>query len=75
SASTAWNGATLHLHYAAEVKEKFPEVAAMLDSYKMPPAVLSEAGYELSVKDTPVEEYAANWVANNQDVVLEWLTN
>ncbi len=75
SASTAWKGATLHLHYAAEVREKFPEVAAMLDNYKMPPAVLSEAGYELSVKDVPVEEYAANWVANNQDVVLSWLTN
>ncbi|MEM6616701.1 MAG: glycine betaine ABC transporter substrate-binding protein [Pseudomonadota bacterium] len=75
SASTAWKGAQLHLHYAAEVRENFPEVAAMLDNYKMPPAVLSEAGYELSVKDVPVEEYAANWVANNQDVVLSWLTN
>ncbi|MEM6677119.1 MAG: glycine betaine ABC transporter substrate-binding protein [Pseudomonadota bacterium] len=74
-ASTAWKGATLHLHYAAEVREKFPEVAAMLDNYSMPPAVLSEAGYALSVQDVDVETYARDWVANNEDVVLGWLTN
>lgn len=74
-ASTAWKGATLHLHYAASVRENFPEVAAMLDAYSMPPEVLSEAGYALSVEDQDVEDYAKNWVAENQDVVLEWLTN
>lgn len=73
-ASTAWNGAKLHLHYAANIRENFPEVAAMLDNYSMPPAVLSEAGYELSVNDVPVEEFAQNWVDNNEDVVLKWLT-
>lgn len=75
SASTAWKGATLHLHYAASVREDFPEVAAMLDAYQIPPEVLSEAGYALSVQDQDVEEYARNWVDENQDVVLEWLTN
>ncbi|MEL6679171.1 MAG: glycine betaine ABC transporter substrate-binding protein [Pseudomonadota bacterium] len=73
-ASTAWNGAKLHLHYAAEVQENFPEVAAMLDNYAMPPEVLSQAGYELSVNDVPVETFAADWVAANEDVVLGWLT-
>ncbi|MEM6478100.1 MAG: glycine betaine ABC transporter substrate-binding protein [Pseudomonadota bacterium] len=73
-ASTAWNGAKLHLHYAANVRDNFPEVAAMLDNYAIPPAVLSEAGFELSVNDTPVEEYAQTWVDNNEDVVLGWLT-
>ena len=73
-ASTAWKGATLHLHYAAEVRDKFPEVAAMLDNYKMPPEVLSRAGYALSVEDQDVEEFAREWVDNNEDVVLEWLT-
>ncbi|MEM7721362.1 MAG: glycine betaine ABC transporter substrate-binding protein [Pseudomonadota bacterium] len=73
-ASTAWNGARLHLHYAANIRENYPEVAAMLDNYSMPPEVLSEAGYALSVEDIPVEEFAADWVANNQDVVVGWLT-
>ena len=74
-ASTAWKGATLHLHYAALVRENFPEVAAMFDNYSMPPAVLSEAGYALSVEDIDVETFARDWVANNEDVVLGWLTN
>jgi glycine betaine/proline transport system substrate-binding protein len=73
-ASTAWDGAKLHLHYAASVSEDFPEVAAMLDNYEMPPIVLSEAGYELSVNDVDVETYARNWVDENEDVVLGWLT-
>ncbi len=73
-ASTAWNGAKLHLHYAASVREEYPEVAAMLDNYSMPPEVLSQAGYELSVNDVDVETFARDWVANNEDVVLGWLT-
>ena len=31
-ASTAWNGATLHLHYAKELEERFPEVAALFQN-------------------------------------------
>ncbi|RED18850.1 ABC transporter substrate-binding protein [Pontivivens insulae] len=73
-ASTAWNGAKLHLHYAANIRENYPEVAAMLDNYSMPPEVLSEAGFELSVNDVPVEQFAADWVAANEDIVLGWLT-
>ncbi|MEM9699396.1 MAG: glycine betaine ABC transporter substrate-binding protein [Pseudomonadota bacterium] len=73
-ASTAWKGAQLHLHYAAAVRENYPEVADMLDNYAIPPLVLSEAGFELSVNDVPVEEYARQWVDNNEDVVLSWLT-
>lgn len=75
SASTAWKGATLHLHYAASIRDKFPEVAAMLDNYKMPPEVLSQAGYALSVEDQDVEEFAKDWVAKNEETVLGWLTN
>ena len=73
-ASTAWNGAKLHLHYASSVRENFPEVADMLDNYAMPPEVLSQAGYELSVNDIPVETFARDWIAANEDVILSWLT-
>lgn len=75
SASTAWKGATLHLHYAANIRENHPEVATMLDNYKMPPEVLSQAGYALSVENEDVEEFAKNWVAENQNIVLSWLAN
>lgn len=75
SASTAWRGATLHLHYAAEVKENFPEVAALFDAYEMPPETLSAMGLELTLNDVDPEDFAAQWIAENEDVVLEWLTN
>ncbi|MBV6658280.1 MAG: amino acid-binding protein [Devosiaceae bacterium] len=74
-ASTAWKGATLHLHYAANIRENFPEVAAMLDAYQMPSAALSDMGFALSVQGEDAADYAARWVAENEDVVLEWLTN
>jgi glycine betaine/proline transport system substrate-binding protein len=74
-ASTAWNGATLHLHYAANVQENYPEVAAFFEAYAMPSEVLSTMGLELSLNDVSPEDFAADWIANNEDLVLEWLTN
>lgn len=73
-ASTAWSGARLHLHYAASLHQDFPEVAAMLDSYSMPPKVMSQAGFEMSVNGMDAETFAKNWVAENEDVILGWLT-
>jgi len=74
-ASTAWNGATLHLHYAAEVAENYPEVAAFFEAYSMPGEALSAMGLELSLNDMAPEDFAAQWIAENEDVVIGWLTN
>ncbi|MBO6637834.1 MAG: amino acid-binding protein [Roseitalea sp.] len=74
-ASTAWKGATLHLHYAASVRENHPDVAAMLDAYKMPAEWLSDMGFELTLNDMDAADYARQWVDKNEEVVLEWLTN
>ena len=73
-ASTAWKGATLHLHYAANIRDNFPEVAAMLDAYEMPSEALSEMGYALTLKDMDPAAFARQWVDENEDVVLGWLT-
>ena len=73
-AASAWNGAKLHLHYAASLQEDYPEVAAMLDNYSMPPATLSQAGYEMSINGMDAETFARNWVDANEDVILGWLT-
>jgi len=74
-ASTAWNGATLHLHYAAEVRENFPEVADFFDAYEMPAEVLSTMGLDLTINDVDPADFASAWIAENEDVVLGWLTN
>ena len=74
-ASTAWKGATLHLHYAASIRDDFPEVAAMLDAYQMPAEHISDMGFALSVQGEDAADYAQRWVVENEDVVLGWLTN
>jgi len=74
-ASTAWKGATLHLHYAAEVQENYPEVAAFFDAYEMPAETLSTMGLELTLNDVDPADFASAWIAENEDIVLGWLTN
>ncbi|MEM8813350.1 MAG: glycine betaine ABC transporter substrate-binding protein [Pseudomonadota bacterium] len=74
-ASTAWNGATLHLHYAKELEEKFPEVARLFANYKMDGEVLSAMGKALAVDNVEAADFAKDWVAANEDIVLGWLSN
>ncbi|MEO1469884.1 MAG: glycine betaine ABC transporter substrate-binding protein [Pseudomonadota bacterium] len=74
TASTAWNGATLHLHYAKSLEESHPEVAALFQNYQMPAEALSAMGKALAVDDEDPEAFAKAWVAENEDLVLDWLT-
>ena len=74
-ASTAWNGATLHLHYAKELEENFPEVATLYANYQMDGAALSAMGKALAVDGQEAADFAKEWVAANEDKVLGWLTN
>lgn len=73
-ASTAWKGATLHLHYAKALEETHPEVAALLSAYEIPGEALSEMGKALAVEGRDPAEFAREWVAANEDIVLGWLT-
>src|SRR6056297_451648 len=74
-ASTAWNGATLHLHYAKELEETYPEVASLFQNYQMDGAALSAMGKALAVDGEEAADFAREWVAANEDTVIEWLTN
>ena len=75
NASSAWNGATLHLHYAKELEESHPQVAALFKAYKMQPEDLSAMGKALAVDGEDAGDFAKKWVADNQDTVLDWLSN
>ncbi len=74
-ASTAWNGATLHLHYAKMLEEKYPTVAALFAAYQMKPEDLSAMGKALAVDGQDPADFAASWVAANEETVLNWLSN
>ena len=73
-ASTAWKGATLHLHYAKELQESYPEVAALFEAYDMPAEALSAMGKALAVDGEDPATFARAWAAENEDLVLNWLT-
>jgi glycine betaine/proline transport system substrate-binding protein len=75
SASTAWNGATLHLHYAKELEEAYPEVASLFANFQLQGSDLSEMGKALAVDGVEATDYARQWVADNEDTVINWLTN
>lgn len=75
SASTAWNGATLHLHYAKELEEAYPEVASLFQNYQMSGDDLSAMGKALAVDGVEAADFARQWVAENEDTVINWLTN
>lgn len=74
-ASTAWNGATLHLHYAKELEETYPEVASLFQNYQMDADSLSAMGKALALDGREAADFAAEWVAANEDTVIQWLTN
>lgn len=74
-AAVAWNGATLHLHYAKELEETYPEVASLFQNYQMSGDALSAMGKALAVDGQEAADFAREWVAANEDKVIEWLTN
>ncbi|QMU59654.1 MAG: amino acid-binding protein [Boseongicola sp.] len=74
-ASTAWNGATLHLHFAKELEESHPEVAALFANFQMDGQSLSAMGKALAVDGREAADFAKEWVDANEDTVLNWLTN
>ncbi|MEL6217904.1 MAG: glycine betaine ABC transporter substrate-binding protein [Pseudomonadota bacterium] len=74
SAGSAWNGATLHLHYAKGLEESHPEVAAMLQGFQLDGATLSAMGKALAVDDQDPADFAKEWVAANEDVIINWMT-
>lgn len=74
-ASTAWNGATLHLHYAKSLEEDHPEVAALFAAYQMQAEDLSAMGKALAVDGQDAADFAKDWVAANEETVLNWLSN
>lgn len=73
-ASTAWNGATLHLHYAKELEETQPLVAQLFKNFQLDGDVLSAMGKALAVDGQDPADFAKEWVAANEDVVLGWLS-
>ncbi|MDH3667502.1 MAG: amino acid-binding protein [Paracoccaceae bacterium] len=73
-AGVAWDLAYLHVHYAKALEESHPDVANLLANVKLDTDTVSQMTYALVVEKQDPAEFAKNWVAENEDTVLEWLS-
>ena len=73
-AGMAWDTAYLHLHYAKTIEDSYPEVATLFKNMKLDTDIVSAMTYALVIDKKDPEEYANEWVAANEDMVLGWLT-
>ena len=69
----AWDLAYLYIHYAASLKKKYPEVAAMLDGVKFDTDLVSAMTYALVVDKKDANDYAKEWVKENASLVDSWM--
>jgi glycine betaine/proline transport system substrate-binding protein len=73
-AGVAWDLAYLHIHYAKALEESNPDVASLLANVKLDTDTVSKMTYALVVEKQDPTEFAKNWVAANEDLVLDWLS-
>lgn len=73
-AGVAWDLAYLHVHYAKELEDSYPEVAKLLGNVKLNTDQVSAMTYALVIDGTEPMAYAEQWVADNEDAVLGWMT-
>ncbi|MEL6232995.1 MAG: glycine betaine ABC transporter substrate-binding protein [Pseudomonadota bacterium] len=74
SAAMAWDTAYLHLHYAAEIDDSYPEVASLFKNMDLTTDEVSAMTYALVIDKKDPVAYAKEWVAENEDRVLGWMS-
>ncbi len=73
-AGVAWDTAYLHVYYATELEDSFPEVASLFSSVELTVDHVSEMTYAVVVDKEDNAEFAKRWVAENEDLVISWLS-
>lgn len=73
-AGVAWDTASLHVHYAKELEDSFPEVATMLSNVSFDTDTISEMTFALVIDKQDPLAFAEGWVAANEDAVLGWMS-
>ncbi len=71
----AWKDANLHLYYSRALEDEYPEVAALFANVTLDTDTVGEMTKALVIDKMELAEFAEQWVAENEDTVLEWLSN
>lgn len=73
-AGVAWDTAYLHVYYATELEDSYPEVASLFSNVELTVDHVSEMTYAVVVDKEDDAEFAKRWVAENEDLVISWLS-
>ena len=73
-AGVAWDLAYRHVHYAKELEDSYPSVATLLGNVDLTTDQVSAMTYALVIDGIEPMAYAEQWVADNEDAVLTWMT-
>ena len=75
SAPVAWEDASLHLYYPVSLEADYPDVASLFANMKLDSDSVAEMIKVVVIDGVEMSDFASQWVANNQDRVLDWLSN
>lgn len=71
--ASAYSVAKLGIHYAKDLKDRFPEAARIIDNVALDADILSGFSYGVAVEKKSPDVVAREFVDNNPDVISGWL--
>lgn len=75
SAPVAWENASLHLYYAKSLENDHPEVASLFANMNLDSDTVAGMIKGVVIDGVEMSDFASQWVADNQDRVIDWLSN
>ncbi len=70
--SAAWPSTEIRVAYASRLIEERPNLVRLLDRFAPSPDTTAAWAYAAIVEGRSAEDIARDWVATNEDVVLDW---
>jgi glycine betaine/proline transport system substrate-binding protein len=70
---TSWGNITVGIAYSKTLEQRAPSLARLLDNIQMDADTVSGWIFEVGVNKRDPQEMAQEWVANNPDIVNQWL--
>ncbi|WP_421775300.1 glycine betaine ABC transporter substrate-binding protein [Gracilimonas sp.] len=68
-----WKTGSIHIMGRKDLREDTPELATFLSNMHLTDAELSDLMVQINKSDKPEQEVAKEWLANNEDVVADWI--
>lgn len=72
-AETAWDLSHFHVAYANALNEEAPSLARFLSNLRLEQTDITAMSYAIQVERKSPEDVAAEWAAENEDRIKEWM--